>query len=75
VCVGRWAGFETGFLCVVLDFFLLSAGIKGMYHLHLVAKINLKKKKKVGGWRADSAVKSTDCSFRGPEFNSQHNDL
>jgi hypothetical protein len=23
------------------------------------------------GWRDDSAVKSTDCSSRGPEFNSQ----
>jgi hypothetical protein len=23
------------------------------------------------GWRDGSAVKSTDCSFRGPEFNSQ----
>jgi hypothetical protein len=23
-------------------------------------------------WRDGSAVKSTDCSSRGPEFNSQH---
>ena len=23
------------------------------------------------GWRGSSVVKSTDCSFRGPEFNSQ----
>jgi hypothetical protein len=23
------------------------------------------------GWRDDSAVKSVDCSSRGPEFNSQ----
>ena len=23
------------------------------------------------GWRDGSAVKSTDCSSRGPEFNSQ----
>jgi hypothetical protein len=23
------------------------------------------------GWRDGSAVKSTDCSFRGPEFNFQ----
>jgi hypothetical protein len=23
------------------------------------------------GWRDDSVVKSTDCSSRGPEFNSQ----
>jgi hypothetical protein len=25
-----------------------------------------------GGWRDGSAVKSTDCSSRGPRFNSQH---
>ena len=25
----------------------------------------------MSGWRDDSAVKSTDCSSRGPEFNSQ----
>jgi len=24
-----------------------------------------------GGWRDGSVVKSTDCSSRGPEFNSQ----
>jgi hypothetical protein len=24
-----------------------------------------------GGWRDGSAVKSTDCSSEGPEFNSQ----
>jgi hypothetical protein len=24
-----------------------------------------------GGWRDGSMVKSTDCSFRSPEFNSQ----
>jgi hypothetical protein len=24
-----------------------------------------------GGWRDGSAVKSTDCSFRGPKFKSQ----
>ena len=23
-------------------------------------------------WRDSSAVKNTDCSFRGPGFNSQH---
>jgi hypothetical protein len=23
------------------------------------------------GWRDDSVVKSTDCSFKGPEFKSQ----
>ena len=27
--------------------------------------------KKIKGWRDGSAVKSTDCSYRGPEFNSQ----
>jgi hypothetical protein len=30
-----------------------------------------KKKKKKRGWRDGSAVKSTDCSSRGPEFKSQ----
>ena len=29
------------------------------------------KKERIGGWRDGSAVKSTDCSSRGPEFNSQ----
>jgi hypothetical protein len=33
----------------------LMAAIKNPYH---------------GGWRDGSAVKSIDCSFRGPEFNS-----
>jgi hypothetical protein len=28
-------------------------------------------KKNILGWRDDSAVKSTDCSSRGAEFNSQ----
>jgi hypothetical protein len=29
-------------------------------------------KRKVAGWRDDSAVKKgTGCFFRGPEFNSQ----
>jgi hypothetical protein len=27
--------------------------------------------KKVWGWRDGSVVKSTGCSFKGPEFNSQ----
>ena len=27
--------------------------------------------RKIKGWRDGSAVKSTDCSSRGPEFNSQ----
>jgi hypothetical protein len=33
-----------------------------------------KKKKNniyIGGWREGSAIKSTGCSSRGPEFNSQ----
>jgi hypothetical protein len=30
-----------------------------------------KTKKQYEGWRDDSLVKSTDRSFRGPEFNSQ----
>jgi hypothetical protein len=25
----------------------------------------------MGGWRDGSVVKRSDCSFRGPEFNSQ----
>jgi hypothetical protein len=29
------------------------------------------KKKRKRGWRDGSVVKSTDCSSRGPEFNSQ----
>jgi hypothetical protein len=28
-------------------------------------------KTRLKDWRSGSAVKSTDCSFRGPEFNSQ----
>jgi hypothetical protein len=27
---------------------------------------------RLGGWREDSMVESTDCSSRGPKFNSQH---
>jgi hypothetical protein len=30
-----------------------------------------KTKQKNRGWKDDSAVKSTDCSSRSPEFNSQ----
>ena len=29
-------------------------------------------RRKRSGWRDGSALKSTDCSSRGPEFNSQH---
>jgi hypothetical protein len=28
--------------------------------------------KPMPGWRDGSAVKSTDCSSRGPEYNSHH---
>jgi hypothetical protein len=28
-------------------------------------------REQAGGWRGGSAVKSTDCSFKGPEFKSQ----
>jgi hypothetical protein len=44
--------------------------LTGNYNMVLELKINLKIEK-AGGWRDDSAVKSTDCSSRGPEFNSQ----
>jgi hypothetical protein len=55
-------------------------------YLHVTNKINLKKnlvsmvrylsfrgkkRKPNQGWR-DGSVKSTGCSSRGPEFNSQH---
>jgi hypothetical protein len=30
-----------------------------------------KERKKIGGWRDGSAVKNTDCSSKGLEFNSQ----
>jgi hypothetical protein len=33
--------------------------------------LNVIKLKKNWGWRDGSEVKSTDCSSRGPEFNSQ----
>jgi hypothetical protein len=31
----------------------------------------IKEEGKRWGWRDGSAVKSTDCSFKGPEFKSQ----
>jgi hypothetical protein len=34
-------------------------------------KLEKEKNLKELGWRDGSAVKSTDCSFRGPEHNSQ----
>jgi hypothetical protein len=36
-----------------------------------VSKKPKKKKKKLGGWRDGSAIKSIDYSSRGSEFNSQ----
>ena len=33
--------------------------------------MTLNRGKKIGGWRDGSAVKSTNCSFKGPEFKSQ----
>jgi hypothetical protein len=38
-----------------------------MNHLEIYSK----KKKKGGGWRDGSAVKTTDCSSEGPKFKSQ----
>ena len=40
------------------------------YLIHL--KKNRIQKCRAGGWRNDSAVKSTGCSLSGPEFDSQH---
>jgi hypothetical protein len=52
-----------------------STGQPGLYRETLSRKTKKKKKKKksrnFGGWRGGSVVKSTDCSSRGPEFNSQ----
>jgi hypothetical protein len=41
--------------------------------LDIIINISLKKKKenRTMSWRDGSAVKSTDCSSRGPEFNPQ----
>ena len=40
----------------------------------LLKKIGQVERSKEGysGWRDGSVVKSTDCSSRGPEFNSQY---
>jgi hypothetical protein len=46
--------------------YIFSISIKLMHNL-----INLLLKTFKKGWRDGSAVKSTDCSSRGPEFNSQ----
>ena len=37
----------------------------------MCGSIVLFKKKIAEGWGDDSEVKSTDCSSKGPEFNSQ----
>jgi hypothetical protein len=47
-----------------------SERVLGWPELHCET-LSLKKKKGGGYWRDGSAVKSTDCSSRGPEFNSQ----
>jgi hypothetical protein len=39
-------------------------------HTHIKNKIVNSKRKK-GGWRDGSVVKSTDCSSEGPEFKFQ----
>jgi hypothetical protein len=39
-------------------------------HTHTNRKDNIKLIK-IGGWRDGSAVKSTNCSSKGPEFKSQ----
>jgi hypothetical protein len=36
-----------------------------IYHMEIL------KLRYLGGWRDGSAVKSTDCSSKGPEFKSQ----
>jgi hypothetical protein len=40
---------------------------KGQDNKHLTTKSKVESR----GWKNGSAVKSTDCSSRGPEFNSQ----
>ena len=42
-----------------------------MYILRVQRVVILVVKTKTWGWRDGSEVKSTDCSSRGPEFNSQ----
>jgi hypothetical protein len=39
--------------------------------VHTHTHTHTQSKAECGGWRDSSAVKSTDCSSRGPKFNSQ----
>ena len=41
-------------------------------HVGICTKSLQSSEDSVRGWRNGSAVKSTDCSSRGPGFNSQH---
>jgi len=53
----------------MIHFFL--SGIYQGYLALFSFVINIKIKPIKEGWRDDSVFKSTDCSSRGPEFNSQ----
>ena len=44
---------------------------KSIFHNGISGLTHIVKEKLLGGWRDGSEVKSTDCSSRGPEFNSQ----
>jgi hypothetical protein len=46
--------------------------ILGQHELYGKPHLKKKKKSKAEDWRDGSAVKITNCSSRGPEFNSQH---
>jgi hypothetical protein len=46
-----------------------SAGISSGKHIQIISLKHEDRQEKV--WRDGSAVKSTDCSSEGPEFNSQ----
>jgi hypothetical protein len=58
-----------------LVFVLICTGLLEKFSDFVGDWLQKKKKKKknlrLRGWGDDSAVKSTDCSSRGPEFNSQ----
>jgi hypothetical protein len=49
----------------------LQAYIQAEHYIHNTFFKVKKNGKEKEGWRDGSAVKSTDCSSRGPEFNSQ----
>ena len=42
-----------------------------VYIYHIYNNCFIVKTLRSGGWRNGSEVKNTDCSSRGPEFNSQ----